>query len=244
MAIFGWGNTCIADQANGIAFIAKATGIELAGEAEQLEARGWVNGKSQVLASQRTSETHTLTLTYEDPSWVEFQLALGQKEVIVPTYEVPRQTDDIIPETGPYTVTVPGMTTGTKVLASIPGTEGMDLTLVETTPGPGEFQRASGSLTFNAAQAGKSVGMIIWKTYSSVRTIGVDQGAQSLGNNLEISFDGYTSDDKQMSFYAPQVTLTSLPSLSAGEVSALEMSFQLETKTGLAYPYSVALLGA
>ena len=79
MAIFGYGGIFVADQTNGMAFIADAIGIELAGEAEQLEARGWVRGKSQVLASQRTTETHTLTLTHEDPSWVEYQLALCQQ---------------------------------------------------------------------------------------------------------------------------------------------------------------------
>ncbi|MEM9770952.1 MAG: hypothetical protein AAF889_05035 [Cyanobacteria bacterium P01_D01_bin.73] len=236
-AFFGAGELLIIDPARNKVCVTPAASISLTSEAENLEARGLVGGKSQIVATEIGSETHTLTASFEAIGKDVLQLLLGQEEEVVPELTLPRHAELIVPDDGNYAY--PGMTAATEVMGTVEGMGGYHLTTVDGAPQPGEMQRTADALVFNAEEAGKAVGIAVYKTYNNIKTIGLNETTR-IGSGLQISFTLYAGGIKQ-NIFIPQASVQSRPTFAAtGEVSATEAVFSVQQAPGYALPYLVS----
>ncbi|MGD1938379.1 MAG: hypothetical protein ACFCA4_12605 [Cyanophyceae cyanobacterium] len=238
-AFFGAGEMIIIDPATNKLYPTPPASIELTSEAETAEARGLVGGTSKVLADAIASETHTLTVTFEVTGHDTMELAMGRAKTTTPEITIPRHGELIVPDDGNYAYA--GLTASTTVLATVEGVDGYFLTPAAAAPQAGEFQVTTDSLVFNAEEAGKAVGIAVYKTYTNVPTIGRDTEAPTVGSGLESSFTLYANGGAvKQNILIPQMSLQSRPTLSAtGEVTTMELVFSVQQLSGYALPYVI-----
>lgn len=246
MAIFGWGKFALisknADDTKRRLFAGPYAEFSIEGENEEAEARGWIEGKNQQTSSAITSETYTMTLAFQETDWQMMQLAFGEEAENTASINVPAFFTGEVPSVAPYTVDVAGVTSTSEMYAAIQGVNAQHLSVVEAAPGVGEVQRGSGNLTFNAGQAGQPFSVSYFKTFSSIPTIGYASEITEY-SDFEFMGQGYSPNfGGGILIYCPSVSRTSLPGLSAEDVSNFELTFSLSVPSGRRVPYQIVKL--
>ena len=159
-------------------------GFSLTATTNFVEAKCFVNGILQTVASAINAEDFVLELTYEFLDWTNLQLLYGELAqsggAAIPT----SKTVDIT--AGSLTVTEADITTANANGASVTAydaTNGVFLTAaVAAPPGPNEYfvDEAASTIAFNASQAGSAVSYKYDKLYSDIQSIGTGKTGEAV----------------------------------------------------------------
>jgi hypothetical protein len=241
MAIFGIGETTLStlDPTTGDrqSFAGPFSQVSLEGEAENVKAQGWIGGKLQTTSSAITSETWTLTLTFQETDRRALELAFGEIAETIPSITVPRTAIGVVPTAAPYEIAVPGIATGAEVRVV---TSGIDAVQVPTA----DVTLDSNKVTLTADYAGKGVSVHYYQTLAGATAIGVADDPKLL-NELSFSAKLYGPQfPKGILLVVPKINRISLPSYTTGDVSEWEVQFEAAAPPGERSVYQLIELPA
>lgn len=225
----------------------RPSSVNIASAVEIIEARGFPIGDAastiQILDSAIVSETFTLTLAQESSNNTDLQIALDAREQVVASGVLPLTKVVTVPAIGPFTVTLTELTSAAAdqdiSIVALDENSPLPLTRVPAagTPTAGQFTSGAAKLlTFNAAQAGKSVLVYFFETRTAFKQIGGAALRRQLGN---LEFFGILKSTRWTKrVWAPSVSRVSGSSLGVtGSVEANSLEYRINTPTGYNFPF-------
>ncbi|HEY9639055.1 MAG TPA: hypothetical protein V6C57_01150 [Coleofasciculaceae cyanobacterium] len=208
------------------------------------EALKWQAGQQVVADSARGRQTNTLTLGYESIDWFGLQFAFDQLAVDT-TATLPLVKQGTVPTSGPYTFSdttlVSGNIASVKVYIDERGDWGPPgfRKAGTTTPAVGEFVAATGTLTFNAADAGAPFTYVVDTTYTDISSIGAAASPIKVGT---LSFVGQLYGPRfpeNVMIYFRSITRKSDPSINTDDVPRIEIQYSANLVAGRSLPFEL-----
>ncbi len=242
MAFFGAGQIALISRtavaADRQLFAGPYSSVNIEGSTDEAQAQGWIDGKLRTTSSSTTTEDYTLTLQFQETDWRSLELAFGELSQETASITLPQGMVASVPMTSPYEVAIAGLTGSSEVQVVVQGSGASQL---EPTT---DYTVATDKITFQAEHAGKGVYINYFKTFTSIKTIGAGATATGL-SEFEFYAKLYGPNFANgVLFYAPKVSLISLPSYETGDVSEWEMQFRMANPPGARKPYRLAPLPA
>lgn len=231
----GVGNLCLRTRDYGVddfTYPAAFVGFRINTDIQSKEAKGWVEGQIQTLASAIASTAYTLVLDTEFIDWNTLGWAFD---------EVPQKaTNAAIPYTkaavasGAGVINDPQIKTGMKVFCYVSGRGPWG----EAKPIPkASVTVAAGSITLGVGFAGAPITYHFEDTASEVETIGLLPGGQSYGT-LSFSGVGYgPMFPKGIIISIPSINRKSSPSLETADVPKLTVEYGINIPSGSTKPF-------
>lgn len=220
--------------------------FDLVANSDTKESKRFNSQGELVTASKvKGSTEYEFTLSFNEVDWGHLGFALNQFPREASNVPIPVLKQGAVPTEGPYTITDAAITVGNADDVSVTITEGGTwgeagdwLEVVSSAPEPGEVQVATGSLTFNAAQAGASVAYPLYTTYSTVQDLGGPSGSVAWG---EFEFWGkilVPSVSQGMVIHIPKATIAEEPGITIDDsVPTVSVVCGMGTPAGWDKPY-------
>src|SRR4028118_1877068 len=231
----GVGNLCLLSLDYGddsFAFPQAFVDFNINSDVSSKEARGWVNGKKQVLASAIDSESYTLTLAMEFVNWQILAWAFDQRPQKVTNAVLPYTKSAIANNSG--VVTDPQIKAGTKLFAYVAakGPWGNARPLKKT-----EVTVSAGSFSVGAGFAAAPITYHFTDTVAEIDSIGAVTGAQKFGK-LGFSGLGYGPEfPNGILIVVPEITRKSSPSFETGDVPKFSVEYGINIPQGSDSPF-------
>ncbi|NJM56245.1 MAG: hypothetical protein HC857_00585 [Synechococcales cyanobacterium RU_4_20] len=194
-------------------------------------------GIAQVVNTVQKSETFTLTLSNADFDFIDFERLTGQKITDSTNIVLPQFSCHIIPNAAPYEISIAGLTSDQSLQITTQGVDAQHLLQqpeATATIEPGKFEVSAGKITFNAAQAGKQIGVNRFTTVAAAKTIGITNspiGAVSFRGSILAP----NAQNGVNEIYIPRATRSSGVSFGLGEAS--ETQYKLNLTGGYTLPF-------
>lgn len=211
--------------------------FKITGDSQKIESRKYVKGLNKRAGSKIGRIDYTMAITIEAASYSALQIALGIKSAKV-NADLPELRNQFVPSTGAAEITDAdiGAALGVQAFVAEAGVWGDErpLTLLATgTPADGQFKvdATNNKLVFAAAQAGAPIVYRLIKTYTAIDSIGADATAKQL-TRFSFSGLGYTDTGEFYKVVAPKLNLAKVPSFDFGEVTKLDLEYDLSVATG------------
>jgi hypothetical protein len=209
---------------------------------EKIEAFGFPFdvGPSQKLDSAIRQENYTLNLTQQSIDGLDFQLLLDQREATIASIQLPgEQTRLNVPATGPFTVTVTGLTVDQVCYATVlSDTNPQYLTQATgaTAVADGGFKITADTVTFHSAQAGAVVAFYYLETKTAVKVIGATAAPASYGY---CAFKGIVKGTRtKKHIWFPRVVYARDFEQTIGDTSEISLAYDVLTPAGWNQPYA------
>lgn len=210
------------------------------------EAKCYIDGLLQTVASAISAEDFTLDLTYEYLDWPTLQLLYG---------ELASTGGAAVPTAKAITIVAGGLTVSEADITTANG-NGASLKAYDSTnqvfltqalaspPGPNEFfvDEAASTIEFNASQTGSTIQYQYDKLYSSIEAIGATPTGQQVDylSNLNLTAILSSSVDgvNGIALVVDRLERTNTPSLSiAGDKATVTINYKLITTPGNRKPF-------
>jgi hypothetical protein len=206
----------------------------ITGEGGVKESKKFVNGKLVTAGSVLDGETFKLKVGIQAASWTALQFAFGELAGVTSSVSLPEVRYARVPLVAPFEIADPDFATSAGVWVFQVDPIDKALVLSVGVPAVGAFQvnTAGSKIVLNASQAGASVAYRVFKTYTNIASIGVEERAA--GDILDqFSFSGFCyADTKRYKIVIPKMGRISVPSLNISDVTKLEVEYQLAVVSG------------
>lgn len=228
-------------------YVGRLNVFQLTQEIETKEATAWPfsGGALQVVDSVKSTETWTLKVGMSSFDKNDLSFVLDEYIQTTASINLPFAAQTTVPSTGPYTVTVTGLTADQVVQASvISDTAPKFLEQIPTadvgTIADGEYAISANTITFDDAQAGATVAYRYMKAYTSIETIGAGATGTEYGT---MGFSGILVGPRfptGTKIYLPKVSRKSGIDLSVADETQAELEYSVEVATGFRKQYVLA----
>lgn len=231
----GVGSLCLRTQDYGtdnFIFPGNFVGFNITPDVQSKEAKGWVGGQLQTLASAISSSSYTLTLDMEYVDWNTLSWAFDEVPQTATNAVIPYTKAAIANASG--VVTDPDITAATRVYAYVSsrgpwGEAGPILaaTVIES----------AGSFSVGAGYANAPITYHFDRTVAEVDTIGLLPNGQQFGK-LSFSGLGYgPAFPKGIMISVPEITRKSSPSFETADVPKLTVEYGISIPAGSDKPF-------
>jgi hypothetical protein len=232
--------------ADGTLYYARPSAITISSETTQLEALGFPAGDAantiQVLDSAVGIERYTLTLSQQSINDMDLQVLLDARSQAATSFTVPRVKIVTVPASTPYTVTLTEMSSAladadvSAVVADESTPQPLTRVAAAGSPTNGQFTVSAAKLiTFNSAQAGKTVFLYFFETVATGKVIGGSQLRNQFGSMEFLGILKGTRIHKK--FWLPSISRVSGINLGVtGNVETAELEYRINTPTGYNFP--------
>jgi hypothetical protein len=219
--------------------------FNLAGNSSKVEAKAYRNGQMVRTGTKITEELYSLKLGIEAASWTAIQFAMGELASTTASIDLPEVRYGRVSSGGTYEILDPDIGAALGIWAFVTDEGGtydegsLELFVGAGSPAAGQFKvdAANDKLIFNAAQASAPIAYRLIKTYANLETIGVEQVATFLD---KVSFSGIVySDTRKYKIRIPSMSRASIPNLTLGSLTKLEVDYDLETVAGQKKPFQL-----
>lgn len=190
---YGAGALMFASRDQGVLHVGRLSQFTLARESEQVEAFGFPlsPGPAQKIDSASQQETWTFTIQQASQDYLDTQFFLDQIAGTAASIELPGSTYSVVvPTTAPYEVAIAGMVADQFAVCTVVSTTAplyLKQVTGATAVAAGKFKTATGKITFDIAQAGKTIAVFYLETKSNFEVIGGNLPQASYG---ELYFRG------------------------------------------------------
>lgn len=206
-------------------------GFEMTFDTQLAEAMCLVDGKKQVTAAAVTQETATVRLTFQFADFNTLGLAYDELPSTSTAVQIPMIKFAQVPTVAPFEVADTGVDENTLVYNSTTRTflKKASGTTVSTAT---EYAIDGGKIVFHASAAGNTVEYQIFRSFSSIPTIGVAATADSFGV-LELWGQLYQANGERYVINIPRLSRVSTPNISiTGDVAEIQVEFRASVPPG------------
>lgn len=231
----GVGSLCLRTRDYGdddFVFPAAFVNFSITSDVQSKEAKGWVAGRLQTMASAVAEESYTLTLEAEYIDWPTLGWAFDEVPQVATSAVVPFTKAAVANSSG--VISDADITSGMKVFCYVAarGSWGE--------PGPipnDDVTVGSGTITLGSGFANAPITYHYEKSLASVETIGLLPNGQKYGN-LSFSGLGYgPAFPKGIIINVPSITRKSSPSLETSDVPRLTVEYGISVPQGSDKPF-------
>lgn len=207
----------------------------------KVESKKYVDGNVVKAGSALKESSYTMRVGIEAIDWLNLQLAFGEVSGLTASAALPELRYGVVPATAPYEVVDADITTGTEVYVCFTdedkGSPGKRVTTAPAATGEYQVTVAGTKISFNASDAGRPFARRVFRTYTNLRTIGVEQVYTTLSN---FSFEGVLATDGPLiKVVVPKTSRSSTPSLNLTDVTKLEIEYDLISVNNARYPFQL-----
>lgn len=201
------------------------------GTADKKKSTKFKDGKLVTAGSALGSEEYVMKIGIESVNWLALQFAFGELSGNTSSIALPELRYGVVPAASPYTFVDADITTNQVLVTTIkPGASKGQKPVTRIASGPpadNEFTvtTGTGTLTFNAAQAGMAFAYRIAKTFTNLQSIGQEAVFEALS---AFSFSGIAhTDEGLVKLVIDKMIKTSVASITLSDVTKLELEFDL-----------------